>query len=81
MVAQYDVYTKSDCPWCEKAKAYLKDCDLTFEEFDVNSHVSYRALVKFFWESQGKKATVPLVVGPDGSIVGGYEDLVQKVPG
>lgn len=36
------VYSTDSCPWCDKAKKYLKSLDIFFEEFNVNEDMEAR---------------------------------------
>lgn len=36
------VYSTDSCPWCDKAKKYLKSLDISFEEFNVNEDMEAR---------------------------------------
>ncbi|HII16898.1 TPA: NrdH-redoxin [Candidatus Woesearchaeota archaeon] len=35
MAKQVTVYSTQSCPWCVKAKDFLKECHIKFEEKDV----------------------------------------------
>lgn len=62
------VYTTNSCPWCVKAKTYLKSKNISFEEFNVQENMEAR-------EEMVKKSNqmgVP-VIDIDGTIVIGFD--------
>ena len=75
LVRNIVVYGRQDCPYCDKAKAYLNELNSEYQYIDIT-----------FWAKPEREAfktkynvkTVPVIV-IDGKYVGGYNDLVQKV--
>ena len=65
-----EVYSKDWCPYCKKAKAFLKSKGLNFEEIDINEGDNYEEMQK----RTGNK-TVPQIILNDQSL-GGYDDLI-----
>lgn len=65
-----EVYSKDWCPYCKKAKAFLKSKGLTFEEIDINEGDNYQVMQ----ERTGNK-TVPQIIINKQSL-GGYDDII-----
>lgn len=66
-----EVYSKDWCPYCKKAKAFLKSKGLKFEEIDIEEGDSYEVMK----QRTGNK-TVPQIIINDQSL-GGYDDLID----
>lgn len=67
-----EVYSKSWCPYCNKAKALLKSKNLGYEEIDTtNDDAHEREMVE-----RSRRQTVPQIF-IDGQSVGGYDDLAK----
>jgi glutaredoxin-like YruB-family protein len=76
MPKQVKVYSTPTCPWCKKAKKFLEDNKILFQDLDVASNKTARdEMIK----KTGQLA-VP-VVDIDGEIVVGYDEnwLKQKL--
>jgi len=65
-----EVYSKEWCPYCKKAKAFLKSKGLKFEEIDIEAENNYEVMQ----ERTGNK-TVPQIIVNDQSL-GGYDDII-----
>jgi glutaredoxin len=69
-----EIYSKSQCPFCVKAKAYLEKHGLAYTELSIESdplnQQRYTAL-----GLEGKARTVPQII-VDGVRLGGYTDLL-----
>jgi alkyl hydroperoxide reductase subunit F len=65
-----EVYSKDWCPYCKKAKAFLKSKGLKFEEIDIEKENNYEVMQ----ERTGNK-TVPQIIINDQSL-GGYDDII-----
>jgi len=66
-----EVYSKDWCPYCKKAKAFLKSKGLNFTEIDINQGNNYEVMQ----ERTGNK-TVPQIIINDQSL-GGYDDIIN----
>src|SRR6056297_3113762 len=66
-----EVYSKDWCPYCKKAKAFLKSKGLNFTEIDINDGDNYEVMK----ERTGNK-TVPQII-LNGRSLGGYDDLIN----
>jgi len=65
-----EVYSKDWCPYCKKAKAFLKSKGLNFKEIDINEGDNYELMQ----ERTGNK-TVPQIIINDQSL-GGYDEII-----
>jgi glutaredoxin len=69
------VYGRQDCAYCDKAKSYLESLNSEYQYIDIT-----------FWPKEDKEKlkakykvkTVPVII-IDGVLIGGYNELVQKV--
>lgn len=62
------VYTTNSCPWCVKAKTYLKSKNISFEELNVQEDMKAREeMVK-----KSKQMGVP-VLDINGTIIIGFD--------
>ncbi len=62
------IYTTSTCPWCTKAKDYLKSLNINFQEFNVQSDMEARnEMIK-----KTKQYHVP-VIDINGKIIIGFK--------
>lgn len=66
-----EIYTKSYCPYCVRAKELLKKKNVTFEEIDIEHD---QELASKAMERAGGRKTVPQIFINDIH-VGGYDDL------
>jgi glutaredoxin len=75
MLPNFTLYTKDDCPWCDKAKALLTTLELPVCEFNVADEVNKERL-----KSRGLR-TVPQIwfnvlgAAPEPEYIGGFEKL------
>ena len=67
------VWSKDSCPYCDRAKALLKQKGIEIEERKIGSGWTKEQLL----ESVPTARTVPQIF-LDGKHVGGYDDLVKK---
>ena len=70
-VACVEIYTKSLCPYCARAKALLKAKGAAFEEYDISMGGAGRTRMI---ERSGGGTTVPQIFIDDRAI-GGSDDL------
>lgn len=69
------VYSRDNCPWCDKAKALLGEKNLSYTEKKYNRDFTKIELMEII-NNPLKEVTVPQIV-IDGVNVGGYTDLVK----
>ena len=72
-----EIYTLAYCPYCQKAKFFLKDHNVEYKEIpcDDDEDEKRRELQEKF--NLKDLATFPQIV-IDGVNIGGYSDLIQK---
>jgi glutaredoxin len=74
MVYVYRIYSKDNCPWCDKAKTLLSNLDIPYEEMKLGRDYTKDDLIKLVPEDL--PLTVPQVFVYDTRI-GGYEELKE----
>ncbi len=62
------VYSTNTCPWCVKAKNYLKSVGVAFEEFNVQEDMTARDEMI----NKSKQMGVP-VLDIDGTVIVGFD--------
>lgn len=62
------VYSTNTCPWCVKAKNYLKSVGVAFEEFNVQEDMNARDEMI----NKSKQMGVP-VLDIDGTVIVGFD--------
>lgn len=68
MAHSVTVYSTPTCPWCTKAKSYLEERGIAFEEKDVSVDVAAaREMVRL----SGQMSVPVLVI--DGNVVKGFD--------
>ncbi len=70
-MANIEIYTKSGCPYCARAKALLDSKGASYQESEINSDPSARE--EMLGRANGR-TTVPQIF-IDGEHVGGSDDL------
>lgn len=70
------VWSKDQCPFCDKAKALLKLKNIEFEEKNINKDYTKEQLL----EAVPNARTVPQIF-IDEELVGGYTELHRKLMG
>lgn len=68
----FSIYTRDGCSFCEKAKKLLNQNNIQYNEYSIGKNVLREEVLEKF---PGVKM-LPIVVGVDGTLLGGYEDLV-----
>ena len=71
-----EVYSKTICPYCTKAKAWLTERDIPFTLIVLDDDAARNAMYDSFGLIGGQR-TVPQIV-IDGDRVGGYSDLISS---
>lgn len=73
------IYTKHDCPWCDRAKAVLENFGYSYEEKHFNVDFTKEDLSQMLGDSI--VPTVPQIyrIRNEGSAerIGGHEDLIK----
>lgn len=71
MAAHVVVYSTKICPYCDRAKALLRQRGVAYEEVDVTNDPDKRA---WLVTATGGRRTVPQIF-IDGEGIGGFDDL------
>lgn len=69
-----EIYSKQNCPYCNKAKQLLRNTDTPFTEHKLDVDFTREILL----ERYPNATTYPVVV-VDGFHIGGYTQLVEKI--
>jgi len=72
------VISRDQCNFCDTAKAMLKHNNQPFVEYNVQSPSSKWLLTLI---KQAGYKTVPQIFAPDGTYVGGYNELASYLKG
>jgi glutaredoxin 3 len=70
-MASVEIYTKSFCPYCARAKKLLGEKGAAFEEFEISAGGEKR---QEMIQRAGGRTTVPQIF-IDGRHIGGSDDL------
>jgi glutaredoxin len=68
----FTIYTKDDCPWCDKAKNLLRSFNLNYIEYKLGDNL----LREEFIDQFGDNSTFPKIFHDD-DLIGGYSDLIN----
>jgi len=72
-MAKVKVYSTATCPWCVKAKTFLKENNIEFEDVDVSKD---QAAAQEMMEKSGQQG-VP-VLDIDGKVIVGFDQVGIK---
>ena len=68
----YTIITRDNCSFCDMAKMMLKESNIAYTEYNVESGSSQWVLTLI---RQANHTTVPQIFASDGSYIGGYAEL------
>jgi glutaredoxin 3 len=68
----YTIITRDNCSFCDMAKTMLRDSNIAYTEYNVQSGSSQWVLTLI---RQANHTTVPQIFSSDGSHIGGYAEL------
>ena len=68
----FAVYTKDNCPYCEKIKQVMDLTKLSYVVYNLNEHFDKKSFIDEF----GQGSTFPQVV-VDGKKIGGCVDTIE----
>jgi glutaredoxin len=68
------VWSKYNCPYCDQAKALLKQRNITFEERKIGDGYSKEELL----EAVPTARTVPQII-INGNLIGGFTELKKYI--
>ena len=74
MFKNVEIYSKSNCSFCDKAKYYFDQNDITFQEHNVEIPETFKILM----ERNPNARTMPQIF-IDDKLIGGYTDLMEFV--
>ncbi|KAA5604861.1 hypothetical protein F1188_13630 [Roseospira marina] len=71
-MVQVEIYTKSSCTFCAKAKAWMQEHGISYTEHDVSTAAAFTEMKQRLPDAK----TVPQIL-MDGHLIGGYDTLKQ----
>ena len=74
MFKNVEIYSKSNCSFCDKAKYYFDHNDITYQEHNVEIPETFKILM----ERNPNARTMPQIF-IDDKLIGGYTDLMEFV--
>ena len=74
MLKNVEIYSKSNCSFCDKAKYYFDQNDITYQEHNVEIPETFKILL----ERNPNARTMPQIF-IDDKLIGGYTDLMEFV--
>ena len=74
MFKNVEIYSKSNCSFCDKAKYYFDQNDITYQEHNVEIPETFKILL----ERNPNARTMPQIF-IDDKLIGGYTDLLDFV--
>lgn len=69
------IYTRDGCSLCDKAKSFMTENNIQYSEMSIGKNIQREEVIQKFPEVK----LLPIVVSVDGTLLGGYEDLVKHV--
>ncbi|MEY2973576.1 MAG: glutaredoxin domain-containing protein [Gammaproteobacteria bacterium] len=73
MFENVEIYSKSVCPFCDKAKFYFKSKGVEYKEYNVEDPEHMKVMM----ERNPLARTVPQIF-INNQLIGGYTDLIEK---
>lgn len=70
-MAKVEIYTKSGCPYCARAKALLSEKGVDFAETEISTNPAARA--EMLGRANGRTTVPQVFIG--GAHIGGSDDL------
>lgn len=70
-MVQVDIYTKTNCSFCAKAKAWFQEHDIPYTEHDVSTAAAFSEMKERLPDAR----TVPQIL-MDGHLIGGFDTLM-----
>lgn len=65
------IYTKTSCIFCQRAKAWMAENGIPYDEIDVSASADFTKMK----EDIPGAVTVPQII-IDGNVIGGYDTLM-----
>ena len=70
---KFIMYSKDNCPWCDRAKELITSKGDEYEEFKIGRELTREEFVEQFPNVR----TVPYII-LDGQAIGGYDVLLSR---
>ena len=70
------IYSKPDCPWCEKAKLFMQKHKIEFTEYIMGRDITREEILEQFPQIK----TMPIILD-DNRLMGGFKNLVEHFGG
>ena len=67
------IYTKANCSFCDKAKALMTKNNIEYYEIPIEDRVD------FIKNKFPTMKTAPIIVDKGGNLVGGYDQLEERI--
>lgn len=71
-MVKVEIYTKSNCTFCSRAKTWFQEHGIEYQEHDVSTVAAFGEMKQRLPEAR----TVPQIL-MDGHLIGGYDTLMQ----
>lgn len=71
-MVKVEIYTKSSCTFCSKAKAWMQQHGIPYDEHDVSTAAAFTEMKNRLPDAK----TVPQIL-MDGHLIGGYDMLME----
>lgn len=72
MDSEVILYTKADCPYCDRAKQWLGSKQVAFQELRIDLDPSLKE--EMLARSQGRRTVPQIFINGEG--IGGFDDLI-----
>lgn len=79
-MADFTVFSKATCKWCDKAKALLTEKGYSYREVLIDESPEDGVFIRKFCANRGVRPTVPQIFEGDGVAgewIGGHDALVD----
>lgn len=70
------IYSKPDCNYCIKSKAFMNKHNIKFQEFLMGRDVTREEILEQFPQMK----TLPIILN-EGTLIGGYTNLLEYFEG
>jgi len=70
------IYSKPDCPYCDRAKEWLDNNDISYQTVNIMEDSNAYDFIK----SKGHRSVPQLYLGDELLVEGGYTGLVKEDP-
>lgn len=67
------IYTRDGCSFCDKAKQIMNENNMKYAEMIIGENIQREDVIQKFPNIK----LLPIIVNVDGTLLGGYDDLVK----